>query len=458
MAQYGYVSLSHGADGTHDDEYDLSERGILTDEHRYGGRQNPFDQRDDGPAGGYGGGAPARGPPQQGFGSGPSPYGGGGNRGYNQGPAMGRDQYGANVEMESLAQNASGFGQSSDPNAILNECRSIDQGIDEIEANLNQLRMLQERTLTDADTSANSSTVRQLDALSSETMTLYRGLTDRVRQVKSSPDGQSARNSPQVGRIDRRLKGAIQQYQQVESAFRKRTQDQMARQYRIVRPDADEREVREAVEDAGAGAQIFQQAVMQSGRQAQANAVLNAVQDRQAALMKIEQQLNELAQLFQDMDTLIVQQEAAVTQIEQKGEEVVENLDKGNQEIGTAITTAKATKRKKWWCLGICVLIIIIIAVIVAIYFAIIKPGQAAPAPATTARAKRNIGMLELPDFSNTVPVDTGAAHPQILKTTSRIMRRMVQQGATWEPTATVQDSAVVARFGGKVDMPAVRN
>lgn len=256
--------------------------------------------------------------------------------------------------MESLAQNASGFGQSSDPNAILNECRSIDQGIDEIEANLNQLRMLQERTLTDADTSANSSTVRQLDALSSETMTLYRGLTDRVRQVKSSPDGQSARNSPQVGRIDRRLKGAIQQYQQVESAFRKRTQDQMARQYRIVRPDADEREVREAVEDAGAGAQIFQQAVMQSGRQAQANAVLNAVQDRQAALLKIEQQLNELAQLFQDMDTLIVQQEAAVTQIEQKGEEVVENLDKGNQEIGTAITTAKATKRKKWWCLGIC--------------------------------------------------------------------------------------------------------
>ncbi|GKT41626.1 syntaxin-like protein psy1 [Colletotrichum spaethianum] len=373
MAQYGYVSLSHGADGTHDDEYDLSERGLLTNPGRYGGRQNPFDQRDDGPGGGgYGG------PPQQSFGSGPSPYGG--NRYNNQGPTMGRDQYGANVEMESLAQNASGFGQS-DPNAILNECRSIDQGIDQIEANLNQLRMLQERTLTDADTSASSSTARQLDALSSETMTMYRSLTDRVRTVKSSPDGQSPRNSPQVGRVDRRLKGAIQQYQQVESAFRKRTQDQMARQYRIVRPDADEREVREAVEDAGAGAQIFQQAVMQSGRQAQANAVLNAVQDRQAALQKIEQQMVELAQLFQDMDVLVVQQEAAVTQIEQKGEEVVENLDKGNQEIGVAI-----------------------------------------------------------------------------LKTSSRIARRIVQPGVGWEPNANAQEATVAARFGRKVDMPAVRN
>ncbi|OLN86782.1 Protein transport protein SSO2 [Colletotrichum chlorophyti] len=453
MAQYGYVSLSSGADGRHDDEYDLSERGILTNPDRYGGRQNPFDQRDDGP-GGYG--APVR--PQQGYGSSPSPYGGG-NR-YNQGPTMGRDDpYGNNVEMESLAQNAGGFGQSSaaDPNAILNECRSIDQGIDQIESNLNQLRMLQERTLTDADSSANSATVRQLDALSSETMTMYRSLTDRVRQVKSTPEGQTPKNSPQVGRVDRRLKGAIQQYQQVESAFRKRTQEQMARQYRIVRPDADESEVRAAVEDAGAGAQIFQTAVMQSGRQAQANAVLNAVQDRQAALQKIEQQMVELAQLFQDMDVLVVQQEAAVTQIEQKGEEVVENLDKGNQEIGVAVNTARKTRKKKWWCLGICVLIVIIIAVIVAIYFAIIKPGQATSAPASTPKARSlDVSIDALPYYSKTVPFDR-TVHAEVIKP-SRIMRRMVQPGAAWEPSGTVQEAAVVGRFDGKVDMPAVRD
>ncbi|TDZ13360.1 Protein transport protein SSO2 [Colletotrichum spinosum] len=432
MAQYGYVSLSSGADGARDDEYDLS-RGRLTEStnDRYGGRQNPFDQRDDSPAGGYGG--------QQ-------PYGG--SR-YNNGPTMGRDQYGANVEMESLAQNAGGFGQSSDPNAILNECRSIDQGIDQVEANLNQLRMLQERTLTDADTSANSATARQLDALSSETMTLYRGLTDRVRQVKSTPDGQSPRNAPQVGRVDRRLKGAIQQYQQVESQFRKRTQDQMARQYRIVRPDADECEVRAAVEDAGAGAQIFQQAVMQSGRQAQANAVLSAVQDRQAALQKIEQQMVELAQLFQDMDVLVVQQEAAVTQIEQKGEEVVENLDKGNQEINTAVDTARKTRKKKWWCLGICVLIIAIIAAVVAIYFAVIKPGQQQAAPAT---GKRSLSLEGL-QIHNSVPFEVGAQFHK----TSRIMRRFVQPGAIWEPNAA-QDSAAVARVGGKWEVPSLRN
>jgi syntaxin 1B/2/3 len=126
----------------------------------------------------------------------------------------------------------------------------------------------------------------------------------------------------------------------------------MARQYRIVRPDATEQEVRQAVEDTS-GRQIFSQAMMQSDRQGRARAALSAVQDRHDALVKIEQQMVELSQLFQDMDTLVIQQEAAVVQIEQKGEEVVENLGKGNEEIGVAVETARSTRKKKWICLGI---------------------------------------------------------------------------------------------------------
>jgi syntaxin 1B/2/3 len=254
--------------------------------------------------------------------------------------------------MEPLAHNGSSFGQN-DPNAILNECRDIDRGIDTVEQNLEQLRMIQQRTLDDVDSSGSSAANRQLDSLSADTMSLYRELTERVRTIKSSPEASSAKNNPHVTRIDRRLKAAITQYQQVESQFRKRTQDQMARQYRIVRPDASEQEIQAAVEDT-TGGQVFSQAMMQSDRQGRARAALSAVQDRHQALQKIEQQMVELAQLFQDMDTLVVQQEAAVTQIEQKGEEVVENLDKGNQEIGVAVNTARKTRKKKWICLGIC--------------------------------------------------------------------------------------------------------
>ncbi|KAI5462144.1 t-SNARE [Mariannaea sp. PMI_226] len=317
------------------------------DRRRYGG-QNPYDQRD-------------------------TSYGGYNSQGYNS------QNYGpGSHEMAPLTHNAGDMGGEHDPNAILNECRDIDRGIDTVEQNLEQLRMTQQRTLDDADSSSTSQANRQLDALSSDTMALYRSLTERVRMIKSNPESNSAKNKPQVSRVDRRLKGAITQYQQVESQFRKRTQDQMARQYRIVRPDATEDEVRAAVEDTSNG-QVFSQALMQSDRQGRARAALSAVQDRHAALVKIEQQMVELAQLFQDMDTLVVQQEATVMQIEQKGEEVVDNLDKGNEEIGVAVNTARKTRKKKWICLGICasdpdlVAIVVVIVIIVLIYIFVVR-------------------------------------------------------------------------------------
>lgn len=254
--------------------------------------------------------------------------------------------------MAPLAQHGASVGRT-DPNAILNECRDIDRGIEGILHNLDQLRALQQRTLDDADASSTSAANRQLDSLSAETMADYRTLTERVRQVKSNPDSRTPKNNPQVSRVDRSLKDAIRKYQSYESQFRKRTQDQMARQYRIVRPDASEEEVRAAVEDTSSNGQVFQQALMHSDRQGRARAALSAVQDRHDALVKIEQQMIELSQLFQDMDTLVVQQEAAVAQIEQKGEEVVENLDKGNEEMAVAVDTARSTRKKKWICLGI---------------------------------------------------------------------------------------------------------
>lgn len=254
--------------------------------------------------------------------------------------------------MAPLAQNASSFGGAGNSNSILNEVTEINRGIDMIDRNLDQLKMLQQRALDDADASASSNTNRQLDALSSETMAQYRSLTERVRQLKSNPESQQ-KFGQQVRRVDSRLKDAIRAYQGVESAFRKKTQEQMARQYRIVRPDADESEVRAAVEDQ-TGGQVFQQALMQSNRRGQAQQVLSAVQDRHEQLKKIESQMLELAQLFQDMDTLVMQQDVAVEAIEQKAEEVVVNIDKGNQEVGVAINSARATRKKKWICLGIC--------------------------------------------------------------------------------------------------------
>ena len=153
-----------------------------------------------------------------------------------------------------------GQGAQRDPNAILNECREIDRGIDSIERNLQRLRFLQTRAIDDPDASPGTQTNRELDNLSTETMTLYRNFGARIKAIKQQRESGEPRNKPQVGKVDRKLKNAINEYQQVESEFRKKLSEQMARQYRIVKPDASEEEVRAAIEDTSNN-QVFSQAV-----------------------------------------------------------------------------------------------------------------------------------------------------------------------------------------------------
>jgi syntaxin 1B/2/3 len=143
---------------------------------------------------------------------------------------------------------------NGDPNAILNECREIDRSIDDLEYRLQELENAQRRFITSNDLNNN-----QINAIGASIMDSYRALGQRVKRIKSLPESGNPRNAPQVGKVDRRLKKAINTYQTVESEFRRRVREQQERQYRIVRPDATNEEVQQACEDPNQ--QIFQQAV-----------------------------------------------------------------------------------------------------------------------------------------------------------------------------------------------------
>ncbi|KAF2022081.1 syntaxin [Aaosphaeria arxii CBS 175.79] len=282
-------------------------------------------------------------------------YGQGGGDRYNN-YSQGRYDDPNAVEMQPYGGNQGG----ADPNAILNECREIDRALDQIDGQLANLERVFKQVLARPDMPSG-----EITNLSSQVMTGYRALVSRVKNIKSKPESGNPRNAPQVGKVDRRLKATINKYQNLEAEFRQNSQAAAERQYRIVRPDATDEEVRQAVEDPDAP--IFQQALMSSDRRGQAQSSLRNVKERHEAIQKIERQMVELAQLFQDLDQIVMQQEPLVENIEQKGEEIHSNVQQANTEIGGAIEKARSRNRKKWWCLLICILIIIVIAVVVAV-------------------------------------------------------------------------------------------
>ncbi|KAF2815210.1 t-SNARE [Mytilinidion resinicola] len=274
--------------------------------------------------------------------------------------AQGRYDEQSDVEMQPFN------GAGVDPNAILNDCREVDRSLDQINSQLDNLERAFKQSIARPDQSTS-----EVTSLSSQVMTGYRALVSRVKNIKSKPESGSPRNAPQVGRVDRRLKQTINRYQTMEADFRRDSQAAAERQYRIVKPDATEAEVREACENPDTP--IFQQALLSSDRRGQAQSSLRNVKERHEAIQKIERQMVELAQLFTDLDQIVMQQEPLVMNIEQKGEEVHENVVKGNEEIGGAIEKARSRNRKKWWCLLIVLLIIIVIAVVVGVVVAINK-------------------------------------------------------------------------------------
>jgi syntaxin 1B/2/3 len=92
---------------------------------------------------------------------------------------------------------------------------------------------------------------------------------------------------------------------------------------------------------------------MDRDRRGRAQKALSANEKRHEALQKMESDLIMLAQLFQELEAIVIQQEAAVENIDQRGEDVQQNVEQANVQLDGAISSANAARKKKFWCLGI---------------------------------------------------------------------------------------------------------
>ncbi|KAL7271588.1 hypothetical protein RUND412_005647 [Rhizina undulata] len=286
--------------------------------------------------------------------------------GYGGGPVEPYSPLAGNYEMGNMNGGDPQQGYAPDnQEEFFAEISEILQGIEAVKANISRIESLHQRSLTDIDESTSSQTQRQLDALVADTSSLNSNLALRIRKLKGKA-AQDPSKGPQIGNLDRQFKEVLRQYQGVEANFQKRAREQMARQYRIVRPDATEEEVREACEDTQ-GQQVFSQALLTGNRRGEARSALREVQARHTEIQRIEKTIIELAQLFEQMEQLVVEQEPMVEAIEHHGEQITQDVGKADEELGVAVQSARAARRKKWWCLLIVLLIIIVIVIIVVV-------------------------------------------------------------------------------------------
>ncbi|KLP14688.1 related to putative snare protein syn [Fusarium fujikuroi] len=79
--------------------------------------------------------------------------------------------------------------------------------------------------------------------------------------------------------------------------------------------------------------------------------------------IRIEQTLSELAILYQELATIVEQQEPVIQAAETNAINTVDHMEKGNEQVEVAKKHAANRRKLKWWCALVVLLIIIAIAV-----------------------------------------------------------------------------------------------
>lgn len=257
-------------------------------------------------------------------------------------------------------------------NDFLQRIAQLRNEIGTVSDNVNAISSLHQRALAESDAGLSA---QQLERIMTETQAMNRGIRDQLKYLATDAAhtqdaGAKHTKEKQVQTMSDNFKRELRKYQEAEQAYQQRYRDQIARQYRIVNPDATEEEVRQAAEADWGNEGVFQTA-LRTNRTGQATSVLGNVRARHNELQRIEQTIMELARMFEDLAVLVEQQEAPIDNIEQKAHQTTDHMDRGNEEVGKGIDHARRTRKMKWYCVLICVLIIVILALILGIYFGI---------------------------------------------------------------------------------------
>lgn len=157
--------------------------------------------------------------------------------------------------------------QPSGPTAILNKCKEINDGIQDLRSKRESQLAAAQNALLDSSTVRDDQSSRQtLDYIEDEVNTGFRYLRDLLKNAKQTPGSGDPRVQTQIDVTSKNLRREIEQYQRAQLDFQKRLREQVRRRYEISNPEATPEELDQGVENVLAGQeQSFQVGLLPTG-------------------------------------------------------------------------------------------------------------------------------------------------------------------------------------------------
>lgn len=148
------------------------------------------------------------------------------------------------------------------------------------------------------------------------------------------------------------------QFRHIQSEYREKVQERIKQRLMIVKPDATPAEIEQMAQ--GGNLNVFGQQLLDT---TQARETLTYVEGRHRELLKIENSVNELHQLFQDMAALVNNQGEYIDNIEANVAQSSEFVKQANEDLHGALRRKNRNRK----CAFVCCIIMIILLVVAVI-------------------------------------------------------------------------------------------
>lgn len=142
---------------------------------------------------------------------------------------------------------------------FLSRVEAVKADIRTLTTHVGQIASMHQRTLSSPDSGSSS----QLESMITQTQVLNTSIKDQIKFLErdSVRSHDNHVKTTQVGQLKTSFTKQLQEYRVEEANYEKRYREQIARQYRIVNPEASDAEVMEAADADWGNEGVFQTAV-----------------------------------------------------------------------------------------------------------------------------------------------------------------------------------------------------
>ncbi|GAA5904994.1 uncharacterized protein JCM6883_004932 [Sporobolomyces salmoneus] len=294
-------------------------------------------------------------------------------------PGTTKDGYHALSEpVKSHTVSAGGIPQSIELGDLANDefydqVAQIRESIRQFDTNLTQLESKQIYSLQPQHDASTTETISvELNEMKTLLSVAGTELKKRITELGHQVGNDEARRGHWEN-LKAGLKRAVERQQTIEMAQRERVRERVSRQYRIVKPEATDEEVKQVLSNstdpAGAPTQVFQQALSGSARTTAALAAFQAAKSEHVQFLQLEQSIIELSELIQQVAELVADQDPQIVKIEQQADDVRGDLENGVKEVQRAKLSATAARHKRKICAAIGLIMLTIVIVVIVVQF-----------------------------------------------------------------------------------------